>query len=126
VSTIDQKVISDEEQASQVAVDLDLCKACGICIALCPENVFDRDAQAYPVIARPDDCTSCLLCELHCPDFAIEVRRKARKKAVAATPEAIAETEADRVIAAVAGRKDDDDERPVSGSECGVHGGGED
>ena len=116
--------------AAQVAVDLDLCKVCGICVNLCPESVFDTDEQSYPVVARPEDCTACLLCELHCPDFAIEVRRPVRKTAGKAgrTPEAIAEAESDRVIAALAGRRpdDDDDERPVTGSECGVHGGGED
>ena len=112
-----------------VALDLDLCKACGICIDLCPESVFDADEQSYPVVARPDDCTACLLCELHCPDFAIEVRRPVKKAAgeAARTPEAIAEAESDRVIAAVAGRRSgDDDERPVTGSECDAHGGGED
>ena len=115
---------------SKVAVDLALCKACGICINLCPEGVFDADDQAMPVIARPEDCTACLLCELHCPDFAIEVRRPVKKSAGkgASTPEDIADAEAERVIAALAGRRpgEDDDERPVSGSECGVHGGGED
>jgi 2-oxoglutarate ferredoxin oxidoreductase subunit delta len=115
---------------SKVAVDLDLCKACGICINLCPEGVFDADEQALPVVARPGDCTACLLCELHCPDFAIEVRRPVSKSAgkAAATPEDAADAHSDRVIAAVAGRRPgaDDDERPVSGSECGVHGGGED
>jgi 2-oxoglutarate ferredoxin oxidoreductase subunit delta len=115
---------------SKVAVDLDLCKACGICIKLCPEGVFDADEQAMPVIARPSDCTACLLCELHCPDFAIEVQRPVRKAAgkAATTPEDIHEDQPDRVIAAVAGRRpgEDDEERPVSGSECGVHGGGED
>jgi 2-oxoglutarate ferredoxin oxidoreductase subunit delta len=70
----------DREPATQVALDLELCKACGICIELCPEHVFERDKLGLPVVARADDCTSCLLCELHCPDFAIEVRRRARKK----------------------------------------------
>ncbi len=115
---------------SKVAVDLDLCKACGICITLCPEDVFDADDQAMPVIARPDACTACLLCELHCPDFAIEVRRPVKKAAgkAGATPAEIDEDQPDRVIAVVTGRRpaEDDDERPVSGSECGVHGGGED
>ena len=118
----------DEATAPQVALDLELCKVCGICIELCPEDVFDRDKLGYPVVARAEDCTSCLLCELHCPDFAIEVQRRARKKpakGAAATPEAIAEAHSDRVTAAVAGRPDND-ERPATGSECGVHGGGDD
>ena len=62
-----------------VQLDLELCKACGVCIELCPEKVFDRDKLGYPVLARPEDCSQCLLCELHCPDFAIEVRRRERK-----------------------------------------------
>jgi 2-oxoglutarate ferredoxin oxidoreductase subunit delta len=62
-----------------VQLDLELCKACGVCIELCPDKVFDRDKLGYPVLARPDDCSQCLLCELHCPDFAIEVRRRERK-----------------------------------------------
>ena len=115
---------------SKVAVDLDLCKACGICIKLCPESVFDADDQAMPVIARPDDCTACLLCELHCPDFAIEVRRPVKKAVgkAASAPDDADDAHSDRVIAALAGRRpgEDDDERPVSGSEVGVHGGGED
>jgi 2-oxoglutarate ferredoxin oxidoreductase subunit delta len=65
--------------APPVQLDLKLCKACGICIELCPEQVFDRDGFGNPVLARPEACTQCLLCELHCPDFAIEVRRRERK-----------------------------------------------
>lgn len=61
------------EGKATVLVDLDLCKACGICIALCPTTVFDRDADGQAVVARPEDCTACRLCEWHCPDFAIEV-----------------------------------------------------
>jgi len=69
-----------------VALDRDLCKACGICSALCPEHVFDRDTLGYPLIARPEDCTACLICELHCPDFALEVDRRTPKKAAAPPP----------------------------------------
>lgn len=128
MNATEERAAPDEGLTAQVALDLELCKACGICIDLCPEDVYDRDESGYPIISRAEDCTSCLLCELHCPDFAIEVQRRARKKpakGAAATPEAIADAESDRVIAAVAGAPDDD-ERPVSGSECGVHGGGED
>jgi 2-oxoglutarate ferredoxin oxidoreductase subunit delta len=70
--------------ASPVQLDLELCKACGICIELCPEKVFDRDKLGYPVVARPEECTQCLVCELHCPDFAIEVERRERKPAARA------------------------------------------
>jgi 2-oxoglutarate ferredoxin oxidoreductase subunit delta len=128
MNATEQRPARDEGLVAQVALDLDLCKACGICIELCPESVYDRDKLGLPVVARPDDCTSCLLCELHCPDFAIEVQRRPRKKpatGAAATPEAIAEAERDRVIAAVSGRPHDD-ERPLTGSECGAHGGGYD
>jgi len=119
---------ADAAPALQVALDLELCKVCGICIELCPEDVFDRDKQGYPVVTRAEDCTSCLLCEIHCPDFAIEVQRRARKKpaeGAPATPEAIAEAASERVKAALAARPDND-ERPVTGSEGGVHGGGDD
>jgi 2-oxoglutarate ferredoxin oxidoreductase subunit delta len=72
--------------AGLVQLDLELCKACGVCIELCPDKVFDRDKLGYPVLARPDECSQCLLCELHCPDFAIEVRRRERKGKDAAAP----------------------------------------
>jgi len=73
-----------DTSTSPIQLDLSLCKACGICIDLCPEQVFDRDALGEPVVARAGDCSQCLLCELHCPDFAIEVRRRRRKGAAAA------------------------------------------
>jgi 2-oxoglutarate ferredoxin oxidoreductase subunit delta len=96
-----------------VQLDLELCKACGVCIELCPDKVFDRDKLGYPVLARPDACSRCLLCELHCPDFAIEVRRRERKAAgkvaaVAGRPaEAAPKITADDLIAATRGVQDD-------------------
>ncbi len=47
------------------------CKACNICIAFCPQKVFEPDRDGKPIIARPDDCTQCAFCWLHCPDLAI-------------------------------------------------------
>ena len=52
-------------------INLKWCKACNICIALCPQQVFEPDRDGKPVIARPDDCTQCTICWVHCPDFAI-------------------------------------------------------
>ena len=47
------------------------CKACGICIALCPKHVFDTGDDGKPVVGRPQDCINCGTCEVMCPDFAI-------------------------------------------------------
>ena len=47
------------------------CKACNICIAYCPQKVFEPDRDGKPQIAHPDKCTQCAICWLHCPDFAI-------------------------------------------------------
>jgi 2-oxoglutarate ferredoxin oxidoreductase subunit delta len=66
--------------ACLIALDLGLCKACGICVAICPPRVFDRDELGMPIIARPGDCTQCLTCEVHCPDFAIAVERRVREQ----------------------------------------------
>jgi 2-oxoglutarate ferredoxin oxidoreductase subunit delta len=90
-----------ESQEPPFRLDVSLCKACGICIELCPTHVFDTAEMGEAVVARPDDCTLCLLCELHCPDFAIEVRRRTKKDAAKAD-EAVDE-DAGRVFAALAG-----------------------
>jgi 2-oxoglutarate ferredoxin oxidoreductase subunit delta len=96
-----------------VQMDLELCKACGVCIELCPDKVFDIDQLGYPVLARPEDCSQCLLCELHCPDFAIEVRRRERKATDkgpaaggAAQAEAAPKLTADHLIDATRGVQD--------------------
>ncbi|HET6496755.1 MAG TPA: ferredoxin family protein [Thermoleophilia bacterium] len=70
--------------ACPIVLDLDLCKACGICIAICPRQVYDRDEAGFPVIARPELCAQCLTCEVHCPDFAIAIERRVPKRSAAA------------------------------------------
>ena len=59
----------------EVRVFHNWCKGCGLCIAFCPQNVFDESDNGHPVVSRMEDCTACLWCYLHCPDFAITVRR---------------------------------------------------
>lgn len=51
----------------------DLCKACGLCVAWCPNQVLVSDAAGYPLSPGIASCTNCKQCERHCPDFAIEV-----------------------------------------------------
>jgi len=73
-----------------IEINLDWCKTCGICIHVCPKNVFERSAELgrrgtrYPVAARPGQCIRCKVCELMCPDMAIAVqdRKPAKPKSV--------------------------------------------
>ncbi len=63
----------------RIAINGKWCKACRICVKVCPRKVLEVDEARYvdgvhPIVAaRPDDCTQCMQCELLCPDLAIEV-----------------------------------------------------
>lgn len=49
----------------------DLCTACGICAASCPNGCYDIEDVA--VLARPEDCTECEICVYDCPSAAIKM-----------------------------------------------------
>lgn len=68
-------------------VDRELCKACGICIAFCPQKVLAPDTEGIPVVARPDACNACQLCFYRCPDFAIEVEEVVAEMAARLLPQ---------------------------------------
>lgn len=57
----------------RIEIDQRLCKACGICVGMCPKKVFGRDRDGRPVMEQPDACVACGMCELMCPDFAIRM-----------------------------------------------------
>ena len=60
-----------------VAINFELCKGCGFCIAFCPSSVlefsgkFNSKGYHPPHAANPDACIGCDLCGMYCPDFAI-------------------------------------------------------
>lgn len=58
----------------------DWCKACGLCVAFCPKQVYRRDEEGRPVVAQAAKCVGCRFCELHCPDFAITISAVAPTK----------------------------------------------
>lgn len=56
------------------AIDENKCTGCGICVDICPLDVFRMDDKAEKaVIKYPDDCMTCFSCEMNCPVEAITV-----------------------------------------------------
>ena len=70
-----------------VWVDTARCKACDICVSVCPSGVlgmrYERTSTlgAMITIDHPESCIGCNECELSCPDFAIYVADKQEYKA---------------------------------------------
>ncbi|MCH9813190.1 MAG: 4Fe-4S dicluster domain-containing protein [Epsilonproteobacteria bacterium] len=64
------------------------CKACDICVSVCPAGVlsmvYEESSTLGAMISvdHPEACIGCNDCELNCPDFAIFVAEKADLKAV--------------------------------------------
>lgn len=64
----------------------DRCKACELCISVCPKNIIrlaDRlNARGFrpATVVDADKCTGCTLCARICPDTVIEVYREPVQK----------------------------------------------
>jgi len=71
--TIREEAALTVRTSRRILFDERWCKRCGICVAICPRDVFASAPDGLPIIERPEDCTGCLLCELQCPDFALEI-----------------------------------------------------
>lgn len=55
-----------------VTVDKDKCDGDGVCVDICPMNVYDMvDDKAEPT--RNDECIMCMACVNACPTQAITV-----------------------------------------------------
>jgi NAD-dependent dihydropyrimidine dehydrogenase PreA subunit len=56
------------------SIDPKKCSGCGICVNICPLDVFRTDEKEKKAIIKyPDDCMTCYECELNCPSEAIFV-----------------------------------------------------
>jgi len=64
------------------------CKGCGLCKEKCPTDVivWSEKLGVYgtPAVKPKDEdsCIACSICEMVCPDCAINIEKKAKKKAV--------------------------------------------
>ncbi len=69
-----------------VWVDEARCKACDICVSVCPAGVLAMRPEPTSTlgsmieIIAPNACIGCNDCEISCPDFAIFVADKAQYK----------------------------------------------
>lgn len=53
-------------------IDYLTCIECGICVSMCPHNVYDKTKAPSPVVRRPEDCVDhCHGCGNRCPIWAI-------------------------------------------------------
>jgi 2-oxoglutarate ferredoxin oxidoreductase subunit delta len=76
-----------------ISINENLCKGadgCGICLALCPKDVFKIAERLttrgirLPVVEKITACTKCDNCVIYCPDMAVVVRLDEVPEAAAA------------------------------------------
>ena len=68
-----------DRPSSEVWINLDRerCKGCGLCLELCPNQLFCRDSEpntqgVYPVrLTNAEFCLNCQRCVEICPDRAL-------------------------------------------------------
>ena len=83
-----------------VWVNTDNCKACDICVSVCPSGVLGMRYESTSTLGamisidHPEACIGCNECELTCPDFAIYVADKSEFKFAKLTDESKARAEA--------------------------------
>ena len=75
------------KKVGRITLDTEACKACYLCISVCPEKLIAVSANLnqkgyYPAeftesnMPKEDrKCTGCATCAIICPDVAIEVYR---------------------------------------------------
>ena len=70
----------------KIKIDEKYCQGCGICINVCPKNIFQlsniRSERGYlmPEVVNEENCIECGLCEKLCPDMCIDIEKKDRVK----------------------------------------------
>lgn len=62
-----------------IKIDKSKCKACYLCVDVCPKKLIKKGTQTNTLGAFPVDfedpsnqCLGCAMCAVRCPDLAIE------------------------------------------------------
>ncbi|MFW9943710.1 MAG: ferredoxin family protein [Candidatus Sifarchaeia archaeon] len=63
-----------EDTGLDIMYSPERCNRCGLCLEVCPFNVWDLPDAGPAVIARGEDCTNCTSCAKNCLGSAITVR----------------------------------------------------
>lgn len=59
---------------AQISFDAAKCIGCGICIEVCPHEVFVGLDTGEVIMDKKDRCMECGACALNCPVKAVEVK----------------------------------------------------
>ena len=71
--------VMEAPENTPVWTNEDRCKACDLCVSVCPAGVLSMRYEPTSVlgamitVSNPESCIGCQECELACPDFAIYV-----------------------------------------------------
>ena len=66
---------------ANVKISEELCKACSLCIEVCPKKIIslsdslNKNGYRTVEIEEMDKCTGCAFCAAICPDCVFEVER---------------------------------------------------
>lgn len=66
---------------SKVFINDEICKACSLCISVCPKKILELsktkiNSKGYNIVEclNQDECICCGFCATICPDMVIEIK----------------------------------------------------
>lgn len=80
-ANFEERVLKKDMAAKgKITIDQCFCKACELCLAVCPDEAIRlsgvlNDKGYHPAEFCKETCRGCALCAVMCPEVAIEVYR---------------------------------------------------